>query len=365
MRNTRTQLFMTTVTLICIGIVMIYSTSSIYALERYKDSGFFLKRHLSFIFIGSILTFLVMAVDYREFARYARVFLWIALILLILVLIPGIGREVAGARRWFRFKFISFQPAEFANIAIIVYVADFISRKGISSIKTIRRGLLPIMSVLGLFSLLILLQPDLGTVLAIGGTVFIMLFVAGMDLFYLLSMILGTLPLLCILIFSVPYRRMRIMAFLNPWLDPKGSGFQIIQSQIALGRGGVFGVGLGHSLQKLFYLPAAHTDFIFSIIGEELGLLGTVGIVILFIIFIGLGFKIIKNAQDRFGYFLGLGLISLLSLKAIVNIGVSCGILPTKGLPLPFISYGGSSFIFDMISVGLLLNIGHIGGEHL
>jgi len=339
---------------------MIYSASSIYALERYKDSVFFLKRHLSFILIGSGLTFLVMAVDYRKFKKYARILLLFALLLLVSVLIPGIGREVAGARRWFRFRFISFQPAEFAGIAMIIYAADFISRK-VNYIKTIRRGLLPIMSVLGFMALLILLQPDLGTAVAIGAVVFIMLFVGGMKLSYLLSIILGTLPLLYILIFSVPYRRMRIMAFLNPWADPKGSGFQIIQSQIALGSGGIFGTGLGNSRQKLFFLPAAHTDFIFSIIGEELGLLGTVSVILLFIIFIRLGFKIIKNTQDRFGYFLSLGLVSLLSLKAIVNIGVSCGVLPTKGLPLPFISYGGSSFIFDMISVGILLNIAKTG----
>jgi cell division protein FtsW len=338
------------------GIVMIYSASSIYALEKYKDSAFFLKRHLSFVLIGAGLTFLVMSVDYKKFKKYARTLLLIALFLLVLVLIPGIGREVAGARRWFRFKFISFQPAEFAGIAMIVYVADFISRK-INDIKTIRRGLLPIMSVLGLISLLILLQPDLGTALAIGAVVFIMLFVGGLKLSYLLSIILGLLPFLYILIFRVAYRRMRIMAFLNPWADPKGSGFQIIQSQIALGSGGIFGTGLGHSRQKLFYLPAAHTDFIFSIIGEELGLVGTIAVILLFMIFMRLGLKIIRNSQDRFGYFLSLGLVSLLSLKAIINIGVSCGILPTKGLPLPFISYGGSSFIFDLISVGMLLNI--------
>jgi cell division protein FtsW len=214
---------------------------------------------------------------------------------------------------------------------------------------------------LGLAVLLILAQPDLGTALALGIVVFIMLFVAGSRLSYLLSVILVSLPMLYILIFSVPYRRMRIMAFLNPWLDPKGSGFQIIQSQIALGSGGILGVGLGRSYQKLFYLPAAHTDFILSIIGEELGLLGTAGIILLFIIFIQQALLIIKNTQDKFGYFLSLGLVLMISLKAIINIGSSCGILPTKGLPLPFISYGGSSFIFDLMSVGILLNIARTG----
>lgn len=217
------------------------------------------------------------------------------------------------------------------------------------------------MCVLGLAVLLILMQPDLGTSLALVIVVFIMLFVAGVRLSYLASVILASLPVLYLLIFNVAYRRMRIMAFLNPWLDPKGSGFQVIQSQIALGSGGIFGTGLGQSRQKLFYLPAAHTDFIFSIIGEELGLVGTIGIIILFMVFIHQGFKILKNSSDKFGYFLGLGLILLISFKAIINIGVSCGILPTKGLPLPFISYGGSSFIFDMIGVGILMNIARTG----
>jgi len=339
---------------------MIYSTSSIYAWERYKDGFFFLKRHFIFLVIGAILTFLAMSIDYRTLRRWAMPLLISSLFLLILVLIPGIGREVSGANRWFRFKFISFQPSELANIAVIVYIADFIARKE-NQIRTFLKGFLPPMLILGFTVLLILMQPDLGTSLALGMVVFIMLFVAGVRLSYLLSVVLVSLPLLAILIFSVPYRRMRIMAFLNPWLDPKGSGFQIIQSQIALGSGGIFGLGLGQSKQKLFYLPAAHTDFIFSIIGEELGLLGTLGVVILFMILIYQGFKVIKNASGKFGYFLSLGLVLIISFKAIINIGVSCGLLPTKGLPLPFISYGGSSLIFDMVSVGILMNIARTG----
>ena len=339
---------------------MIYSASSIYALEIYKDSFFFLKRHLSFILIGTILTFLVMGIDYKRFRKFAKPLLIISVFLLVLVLVRGIGREVAGARRWFRFKLISFQPSELANLAVIIYMADFISRKE-NLIKTFLKGFLPPMLILGLVIILVLAQPDLGTAFALGIVVFIMFFIGGVRLSYLLSVLLASIPLLYILIFSVPYRKARIMAFLNPWLDPKGSGFQIIQSQVALGSGGIFGVGLGHSKQKLFYLPAAHTDFIFSIIGEELGLLGTIGIIILFIIFIQQGVKIIKNAPDKFGYFLSLGLLLMISLKGAINIGVSCGMLPTKGLPLPFISYGGSSFIFDMVSVGILLNIAATG----
>ncbi len=363
-KSLKLNIFTVSVILICIGIVMIYSASSIYAWERYGDGFFFFKRHLVFLFIGMLLTFTVMSVDYKKFRRFAKPLLIISLLLLALVLIPGIGREVSGARRWFRFKFLSFQPSEFASLAVIIYMADFIARKS-NAIKYFFKGFLPPICILGAYSLLILMQPDLGTTLAMAIVVFIMLFIAGVRLTYLVSLILASLPVLYVLIFSVPYRRMRILAFLNPWLDPRGSGFQIIQSQIALGSGGVFGVGLGHSRQKLFYLPAAHTDFIFSIIGEELGLIGTLGVIILFIIFIRQGLKVIKNSSDKFGYFLALGLVLMITFKAIINIGVSCGVFPTKGLPLPFISYGGSSFVFDMVSVGILLNISRSRGEEL
>lgn len=359
-RNIRINLFSVTIILVCIGIVMIYSASSVYAGETYKDQFFFLKRHLSFLLIGGLLAFFVMGIDYKSLQRFAKPVLLISFILLVLVLVPGIGREVSGARRWFRFKFLSFQPSELANLAVIIYISDFIARKG-EVIKQFLKGFLPPICILGLIAVLILIQPDLGTTMAISIVVFIMLFVAGVRGTYLLSLILAALPALYMLIFSVPYRKARILAFLNPWLDPRGTGFQIIQSQVALGSGGIFGVGLGHSRQKLFYLPAAHTDFIFSIIGEELGLLGTLSVIVLFMIFIKQGLKIIKNAPDKFGYFLALGLVLMISLKAIINIGVSCGLLPTKGLPLPFISYGGSSFIFDMISVGILINISRSG----
>lgn len=359
-RKTRINLLTVTVMLISVGIVMIYSSSSIYAWERYGDSFYFLKRHLVFLAAGILLTFLAMLFDYRLFRKHARLMLWIALAVLVLVLIPGIGREVSGARRWFRFKFISFQPSEFANLALIVYIADFIARKG-DKIKSLSQGFIPPICVLGATALLILAQPDLGTVIALGSVILIMLFVAGTRGSYILSLILCSLPAVYFLVFSVPYRRARILAFLNPWLDPKGTGFQIIQSQIAIGSGGIFGRGLGHSQQKLFYLPAAHTDFIFSIIAEELGLVGTLGVILLFVFFIQQGLKIIKNAQDKFGYFLALGLILMISLKAIINIGVSCGLFPTKGLPLPFISYGGSSLLFDMVSLGILINIARCG----
>ncbi|MBN1913432.1 MAG: putative lipid II flippase FtsW [Candidatus Omnitrophica bacterium] len=339
---------------------MIYSSSSIYAMEKYRDSLFFLKRHVSFLLIGIILTFFMMSFDYRKLRKYSKPLFIFSLLLLVLVLVPGVGREVSGARRWFRFKFLSFQPSEFANLALIIYTSDFIARKS-GVVRDFLKGFIPPMVSLGAVLLLVLIQPDLGTAVSLAAVILLMLFIAGVRATYLVSLALAGLPVLYALIFSVPYRRARILAFLNPWLDPRGSGFQIIQSQVALGSGGIFGVGLGQSKQKLFYLPAAHTDFIFSIIGEELGIIGTLAVVVLFLVFLRQALKIIKNTADKFGHFLSIGLVLMIMFKAVINIGVSCGLLPTKGLPLPFISYGGSSFIFDMISVGLLLNIARTG----
>ncbi len=359
-RTIRLNLLIVTVVLLCVGIVMIYSTSSIFAAEQYGDGFYFLKRHLLFLALGIPVLFAALSVDYRRLRPLARPLLLLSLVCLALVLLPGIGREVAGARRWFRFKFISFQPSELANFALITYIADFIVRRE-SQVRTFWRGFVPPMIVLGATVLLILMQPDLGSSVALAVVVCIMLYVARVRMKYLTGLAVAGIPLLLALIMSAPYRRARIMAFINPWADPRGVGFQVIQSQIALGSGVFFGVGLGHSKQKLFYLPAAHTDFIFSIIGEELGLLGTMGVIVLLALLIVQGVRIIKNTADTFGYFLGVGLLSMLSFKAVINIGVSCGILPTKGLPLPFISYGGSSLIFDIMSIGLLMNIARTG----
>ncbi|MDP2939396.1 MAG: putative lipid II flippase FtsW [Candidatus Omnitrophota bacterium] len=356
MRYIRISLVMVTFVLIAIGVVMIYSASSIYAWERLGSSAYFLKRHLMYLILGLLVTLLSMSIDYRSLKNFVKPILLISFTLLVLVILPGIGSEIAGARRWFRLFGFSFQPSEFAKIAIIVYIADYLSRKE-DIIKDFIRGFVPAMIVLGTFTLLILLQPDLGTAVSIVAVVILMLFVAGTRLLHLGLVILFAIPTFYVLILSAPYRMARIVAFLNPWADPKGSGFQIIQSQIAIGSGGILGRGLGRGLQKLFYLPAAHTDFIFSIIAEELGLLGALSVVALFIIFIWQSARICKNAVDSFGYYLSLGIFSMISFEVIVNIGVSLGNLPTKGLPLPFISYGGSSLVFNMLSLGLLLNI--------
>jgi len=335
---------------------MIYSTSSIYAWQKLGDPAYFLKRHILYILLGVIATLFAMSIDYRMLQKHSKVIALVSLMLLALVLVPGIGREISGARRWFRFLGFSFQPSEFAQLAMIIYVASFLSR-GEKNIKDFYSGFLPAMIVLGIFTVLILLQPDLGMSVALVVVALLMLFVGGVRLMHLGAIVLLSLPALYLLIWRVSYRRLRILSFLNPWQDPKGSGFQLIQSQLALGSGGMLGVGLGQGMQKLFYLPAAHTDFIFSIIGEELGLIGTLSVVILFILFIWLASRIAMNATDNFGHYLAIGITAMIAFEAIVNIGVSTGTLPTKGLPLPFVSYGGTSLVFDMISLGLLLNI--------
>jgi len=345
--------------LLCIGVVMIYSSSGVYAQQTEGDNLYFLKRHILFLFIGLVLTLATMSIDYRDLQKYAKPLLLFCIVLLVLVLIPGIGKASYGARRWFKFGPFQFQPSELTKLAMIMYVADFLSRKQ-NKMKNFLEGFLPVLAVLGFTCLLILKQPDMGSVMLMAAVVMIMLFVAGLPMSYLGAMFLAVLPVLILLIVKVPYRLKRVMVFLNPWEDSRGAGFQLIQSQIALGSGGLLGVGLGKSMQKLFYLPAAHTDFILSIIGEELGFVGTFVVVFLFIAFIWQGARIAKRVVDPFGYFLCIGIISLIGLQAVINVGVSIGALPTKGLTLPFVSYGGSGLIFNMIAVGLLLNISRV-----
>lgn len=356
MRNIRVSILVTVTILLAIGTVMIYSSSGVYAYERYNDNLFFLKKHIIFLCIGILAAFAAMTVDYHLIQRFAKVILFVSIILLALVLVSPFGVETSGARRWFRIWRFSFQPSELVKLSLIIYLSDVLSRKG-PYINNLIYGFLPPLAASVLILGLILLQPDLGTVIAMGSVVFILFFLAGVKTRYLLSVIAASIPILYLAICKVSYRWKRILVFLNPWKDPRGSGFQIIQSFLALGSGGIFGIGLGMSKQKLLYLPASHTDFIFSIIGEELGMLGTASVTILFMVLVLQGMRIASKAEDSFPRFLSLGIVSLIAVEAIVNIGVSTGALPIKGLALPFISYGGSSLIFHMIGIGLLLNV--------
>ena len=356
MKETRVQLTVIVLALVCIGIIMIYSASCVNALENFHDSLYYFKRHFLFLAMGLIAAFAVMLIDYRRIQPHARTLLAISLFLLVLVLIPHLGKESYGARRWFKLGIFHFQPSELAKLAVIIYTADFLSRKQ-QLIRNFRQGFLPPILVVGAACLLTVKQPDLGTTVEMAAVVFGLMFIAGARLIHLASLAGAAIPVVVYLVIKEPYRMARIIAFLDPWQDSQGIGFQLTQSQIALGSGGLFGVGLGHSQQKLFYLPAAHTDFILSIIGEELGLLGALAIITLFVLFIWMGIRLIRQTHESFGYFLSIGIIMMLGLQAMVNVGVSIGAFPTKGLPLPFISYGGSALIFHLVAIALILNV--------
>jgi len=333
---------------------MVYSSSAIFAYERFNDSTYFLKRHFFYLILGVTLALGVMLFDYRKLQRFSKPLIFFSIFLLLILLLKG--REIGGAKRWFRLGQFSFQPSELAKISIVLYLSDILARKQ-ARIRNFFEGFLPPATIAGIVALLILLQPDMGTSVLIVIITGIIFFVAGISGKHLLSSILGLMPVVFIAMFSAPYRRRRLLAFLDPWKDSRGIGFQVIQSFLALGSGGMFGIGLGQSHQKLFYLPEAHTDFIFSIIGEELGFIGTASILILFILFLWQGMRVAFNCQDLFGKLLSLGIVSMITLEVLVNIGAGTGVIPTKGLPLPFISYGGSSLMIHIVSVGILLNI--------
>lgn len=356
MRNTRIGLFAITVTLLCLGIVMIYSASAIYAYETLGDSLYYFKRHLVYLAGGLVLLFFAMAIPYDKLKKYSKPFLVVSFFFLLLVLIPGIGKEIGGARRWFKVGSFSIQPSEIAKLAVIIYLADILSRKQ-SKIESIAHTLVPAFIILGMSILFVLVQPDLGSALVLAAVGFILCFVSGVKVKYLSGLILAGFPLIYALISGVGYRKRRMLAFLDPWADPQGAGFQIIQSFLALGNGGLFGTGLGRSRQKLFYLPQSHTDFIFSIIGEELGFIGAGLVVLLFAAFTILAVRIAFTAREPFGRFLAVGVLSMISLSSLINMGVCIGALPTKGLPLPFLSYGGTALLANLFGVGILLNI--------
>ena len=358
-----TTLLLLAVVLTCFGVAMVYSASSIMAEKRYADGFYFLKRQGIYAVAGFVVMAAAMHFDYRRLRQLAVPFLFFCLFLLILVLIPGIGNQAGGAARWIRLGPISIQPAEVAKLGLVIYMAYSLSKKK-DKVKSLTKGFIPYMIVVALLLALLLLQPDLGSALAMGVVAMIMLLVAGTRLTYLVSIAIIAAPLLYYAVMNVDYRRRRILAFLNPWEDPSDTGFQIIQSWIAFGSGGLGGNGLGQSHQKLFFLPEAHTDFIFAVIGEELGYVGVFVVAAMFLVLIVRGMRASLLAPDDFGRFLAFGMTLLLGLQAFVNIAVVMGMVPTKGMALPFLSYGGTSLLTTLLAVGILLNISsHAPGE--
>ena len=342
--------------LIGIGLVAVYSASSILAEARYGDHYYYLKRQTIFCLFGVMLMILAKNINYLFYRKLVYVLLGSVLLLLVLLLVPGLGIKVGGAQRWIKFGFISLQPSEAAKLSLAVFMAYSMS-KNVEHMGTFLNGLLPHLLMAAIVIALILLQPDLGTAVIIGMWVLILLFVGGVHLGQLLVLLGLMTPAVFYLISHTAYRLHRWWAFLNPWEDPHGFGFQIIHSFLAFGSGGLAGVGLGNSKQKLFYLPEPHTDFVAAIIAEEAGFIGVSVLLILFALIVIRGIKIALNAPDLFGTYLALGISCMLALQVMVNMGVVMALLPTKGLTLPFISYGGSSLVISLISMGVLMSI--------
>ena len=349
-------LFFMIVLLSIFGLLMIYSASSVWALYKFNDSFHYIKYQSIFFIIGIILMFFISKVDYKLYYKYSNIILLISFILLILVLIPGIGSIRNGSRSWFGIGSLGIQPSEAAKISLIIFTSKYLSNSS-NYINKYFKGIIPILLITLLFFGLIMLQPDLGTATIIFISIIMILFIAGADMkFFIGGGILGVIGVVFLIIIA-PYRVDRITSFLNPWKDPLGTGFQMIQSLYAIGPGGLLGNGYLNSIQKHFYLPEPQTDFIFSIITEEFGVVGAIIVILSFGIILYRGIKISLNSNDAFGKYLSFGILFQLIFQAIMNLSVVVGLIPVTGVTLPFLSYGGSSLLVSMLSMGIILNI--------
>lgn len=340
------------------GLIMVFSASGVVAEMKYSDSTHYLQRQIIWMVLGFIVLFVGSQIDYQQWKDWVP---WIVMGCVAgLLLVLAVGMQINGARRWLTVGFFSIQPTEMAKLASVLYLAAFLSNPN-RRVTDWRRGFLPPVVVIGGLCFLIVVEPDLGSIVVIGLVFVCMMYLAGARLRHLaclgLPMILGFLALI---VFS-PERWERMTTFLNPFQDREGAGYQLVQSLLALENGGILGVGLGQGKQKLLYLPEGHTDFVLALVGEELGLMGTLGLLGLFVILVFKGFRVAALAPDMFGRFLALGITLLLTLQAMINAGVVSGMLPTKGLTLPLVSYGGSSLLTTMLAIGILLSIARQG----
>jgi cell division protein FtsW len=349
-------IFFTVAALLAIGITMVLSTSYIYAQERFGDGTYFFRKQLIAAGIGFAGLLIAAAMPVEVYRKLAYPLMGAVLLVLVLLLIPGIGSTRGGARRWLILGGFAFQPAEVAKLSLLLYLSRSLAKKT-EKMGSFALGVVPHLLVGGVFIGLIVLEPDLGTAVTLGLLLILMLFIAGAKMSHLACLGLAALPVVAVAVMGAEYRMRRLMTFLDPWRDASKSGFQIIQSYIAFGSGQLLGRGLGESRQKMFYLPEAHTDFIFSVIGEEMGLLGALGVLALFAVIIVRGLKLASRIEEPFSQYLAFGLTTLLGLQALIHMSVVMGLMPTKGLVLPFISYGGSAMMVNLVEAGMLLGL--------
>jgi cell division protein FtsW len=349
-------IFFAVAALLAIGIIMVLSASYIYAQERFGDGTYFFRKQFIAAGVGLLGLVIAAAMPVALYRKSAYPLMVFALLLLILILVPGVGVVRGGARRWLALGGFAFQPAELAKLSLLLYLAHSLAKKT-DKMASFAVGVLPHLLVGGVFLALIVIEPDLGAALTLGLLLALMLFIAGAKLSHLALIGASALPVVAFAVMGAEYRLRRMMTFLDPWRDASKGGFQIIQSYIAFGSGQIFGRGLGESRQKMFYLPAAHTDFIFSVIGEEMGLVGALAVLALFAVILVRGLRLAARIEEPFPQYLAFGLTTLLGLQASIHMAVVMGLLPTKGLVLPFISYGGSAMVMNMIEAGILLSV--------
>ena len=356
MKKYNYTLLISTIILSVFGLIMIYSSSYVWAEYKYNDAFKFLKTQGFFLIISYILLYIVSKIDYKKYLKHSNIIFFSCLILLVLVLIPGIGTVRNGSRSWFGIGGLGIQPSEFTKLGLIIFVSKYLTNND-KNMHSIKKGVLPILGIVFLIFGLIMLQPDFGTGVIIVMSIVALLFVSGVELSFFVKIgILGLLGVVGLIIIA-PYRVKRIVSFLNPWSDPLGSGFQIIQSLYAIGPGGLLGLGFKNSIQKHFYLPEPQTDFIFAIISEEFGFMGILIVSILFITIIYQGIKISIKCEDKFGKYLSFGIVFSIAFQTLLNLMVVVGLIPVTGVTLPFLSYGGSSLLISMISIGIILNV--------
>jgi len=347
-----------------LGLVMVYSASGVTALDRFGDSWFYFKRQALFVVVGFSAMFFVLATPYQKWVRLGGWFLLISAIALAAIFIPGVGLKAGGAQRWLSFGGLGIQPSEFAKLGCVIYMTWALVRKG-ENAKSFTYGLLPMGIVAACLAGLMLAQPDFGNAVCLVLIAGAMIFLAGARMAYLIGIILWSLPVVWALIMGVEYRRKRLMSFLDPWSDPQHTSYQILQSFTAFYQGGLWGTGLGNSQEKLYYLPEVHTDFIGSVVGEELGFVGISFVAVCFLVLVIRGYRIAMRACDSTGFLLAAGCSTLIGLQALLNFFVIMGMVPTKGLPLPFFSHGGSALLVTFIACGLIQAVGrqaHLDG---